>query len=390
MKHIPSKFTLVRAMLLFEGLILSLFWLFFPRKKNRIIFNSSLNQYLNFNSLYLFEFILDHCPELDAYFVINNKSKAKQLEKKYPGKIISTKNLKGKIFVLNSRLWVTSTMETPVGGVLLSYRRFVYQLGHGIPVKRAGASEKQVSLVKSAYYALVRKNFSRFLGSSSGAINRYAEMYGCRSEAIVSLPQPRLSPLLSNVNKETRENQNRRMKILYAPTWRSNDVAKIFPFTDFDLEELNQFLIREDIDVVIHPHPIRSSCDFTNVESDHIKFIFDDVGEDINQYLSDFDCLITDYSSIFIDFLVLDRPIIFVLYDLEKFRSEIGFFDFEGDLSVGPQVQDMKSFFAALLAAKKEPQNFSMERLKLSQKLIGEIKKDPCLMNLEFILENSH
>ena len=41
------------------------------------------------------------------------------------------------------------------------------------------------------------------------------------------------------------------------------------------------------------------------------------------------DCLITDYSSIFYDYLLLDRPIIFIPYDIEKYTNRMG--KFAGD-----------------------------------------------------------
>ena len=43
------------------------------------------------------------------------------------------------------------------------------------------------------------------------------------------------------------------------------------------------------------------------------------------------DLLITDYSSIFFDFLLLDRPIVFFPYDLEQYLSQdrAMYFDYE-------------------------------------------------------------
>lgn len=38
-----------------------------------------------------------------------------------------------------------------------------------------------------------------------------------------------------------------------------------------------------------------------------------------------FDGLITDYSSIYVDYLLLDKPIIFSCPDIEKYRADRGF-----------------------------------------------------------------
>jgi CDP-glycerol glycerophosphotransferase len=50
------------------------------------------------------------------------------------------------------------------------------------------------------------------------------------------------------------------------------------------------------------------------------------------------DLLITDYSSIFFDFLLLDRPMIFFAYDLDKYLAEDRAMYFEYD-SITPGVK---------------------------------------------------
>jgi CDP-glycerol glycerophosphotransferase (TagB/SpsB family) len=47
---------------------------------------------------------------------------------------------------------------------------------------------------------------------------------------------------------------------------------------------------------------------------------------DLNAYLGFCDILITDYSSVALDFLLLDRPILFYMPDLERYLSKRGFY----------------------------------------------------------------
>ena len=46
---------------------------------------------------------------------------------------------------------------------------------------------------------------------------------------------------------------------------------------------------------------------------------------DVNSFLPFVDVLITDYSALYHDFLLLDRPILFVPYDYEEFEQQNGF-----------------------------------------------------------------
>jgi len=52
------------------------------------------------------------------------------------------------------------------------------------------------------------------------------------------------------------------------------------------------------------------------------------------------DCLITDYSSIFIDFLLLDRPIIFFPYDLADYNSNEGSYYKYNSITPGNMVEN--------------------------------------------------
>ena len=65
------------------------------------------------------------------------------------------------------------------------------------------------------------------------------------------------------------------------------------------------------------------------------------------------DLLITDYSSVFFDYAILNRPVIFFMYDLENYRDQLrGFYiDIEKD-APGPIVQTESELFQAILDLK--------------------------------------
>src|SRR5699024_7541550 len=67
---------------------------------------------------------------------------------------------------------------------------------------------------------------------------------------------------------------------------------------------------------------------------------------DINELFLASDMLVTDYSSSFFDYSVLERPIIFFAYDLENYRDNLrGFYlDYESDLP-GPIATTSEDLF---------------------------------------------
>ena len=56
----------------------------------------------------------------------------------------------------------------------------------------------------------------------------------------------------------------------------------------------------------------------------------------VNDSLSEFDALITDYSGIYIDYLILDKPIAYIPYDYEQYNKERGFLYDYFDHIAGP------------------------------------------------------
>lgn len=104
---------------------------------------------------------------------------------------------------------------------------------------------------------------------------------------------------------------------LYVPTFRK-DWAD--PFSgQLDLVRLSSFACRLNLLVVLKLHPFmqgRYSFDqFPNL----LEY---DVLGDVYPLMAECDLLITDYSSIFFDFLLLNRPIVFYAPDLETYVAE--------------------------------------------------------------------
>jgi len=93
----------------------------------------------------------------------------------------------------------------------------------------------------------------------------------------------------------------------------------------------------------VHPAEYKEFQELTKRMKLHMRNIyFLDPTLDIYPLLKEADLLITDYSSIYFDFLHLDRPIIFFVYDLESYKNERGFyFDFE-KMTPGPKARTLK------------------------------------------------
>ncbi len=85
---------------------------------------------------------------------------------------------------------------------------------------------------------------------------------------------------------------------------------------------LQKFLETENLVFVTKGHFTVKPRTNNDIDNDRVYHIPDDALVDINYLLKDADILITDYSSVYFDFLLLQRPIIFAAFDLEEYLSE--------------------------------------------------------------------
>lgn len=222
------------------------------------------------------------------------------------------------------------------------------QLWHGVSVKK-------LLLQLSSYFNLSDLNFSTSLAWASRAnmvLSTHAklddywrEVFGCdniinagypRNEVLVRPPSP-LECLGSQLNARTRQAMaSNRKKILLAPTWQR--------FTSTDLlstevlSKLFYYSHKNNIDVFIKTHPYQ----ITSFSQNSLKinnFFFIDANTDVYPYLNKFDLLITDYSSIMFDFLLVNRPIL-TLDILPGAHA-----DFEPDYSLLPTSDDFRHKF---------------------------------------------
>lgn len=119
----------------------------------------------------------------------------------------------------------------------------------------------------------------------------------------------------------------RRKKILFAPTWQRGHSDLITSSPDF-LMKLIQAGDRLNADIFIKSHPIYVEAGATRALSRQAFYI--NPCTDLYPWMSHFDLLVTDYSSIMFDFLLTGNPVMKLKIELNDHRS------FEPDYSLIP------------------------------------------------------
>jgi CDP-glycerol glycerophosphotransferase (TagB/SpsB family) len=152
---------------------------------------------------------------------------------------------------------------------------------------------------------------------------------------------------------------------LYMPTFR--DVGDdFFASAGFDFEQLNTKM--NDIKGVfyIKVHPNAGLDSFCLDDYENIKVL--SVSADPYPLMSYVDVLITDYSSIYIDFLLLNKPIIFFAFDLSQYLATCRdmYFDYE-DVTPGKKAFN----FSELIESLDDGDNLSEQRQALKERFWG-------------------
>ena len=324
---------------------------FLPPKKGRIIINSHFNIHFDFNSKYLFLYMLQN--GYDIYFVINDEKYRNRLTGEYGRHFIETNTFRGKIFALRAKVWFVSAFEMPVGGIFLRWTRTIIHLTHGSLVKNVGTLEKDVSFIKRLYYSLfVKTNLSYSIATSDFFVPSTAAYTGLPIKNVLVTGFPRNDALFALKAQKPSVLENCGFSILYAPTWRKAEQTKLFPFSDLNYSALNDFLEKNNITIFIRLHPNDEKSVPNEMIQSRIKLFSSTDYEEIMDYLIFFDSLITDYSSIIYDFLLLDRPMTFLPYDYENYEKKVGFAVDYNRITAGAKPTTLAEFENALIDMK--------------------------------------
>ncbi len=382
------KYNEQRFLLFLLGIPFSILGLFWKRDVNRVIFNSQNNSGFNQNSKYLFLYFIKEKKEVDVHFVINNDSLRAELINKYGNYFIDSMSLKNILYILGAKTWVTSALETPIGGFFHKFRRNVFHLGHGAPLKNVGRGEEELGLLKQVYYRLIKYNFSYFFSTSDIFNETWRKCLEVKPEQVVVLGQAKNDSSMHYENEMLTKNllDSDFKHILYAPTWRPYGETKVFPFDDFDVKKLDTFLAEQKIKIHLRLHPDvdDKAIDLAGVKN--IALLGAGKVSDINELLFSFDMLITDYSSIYIDFLITEKPQLFLPYDIEVYKEKIGFsVDYE-NYTAGPKPNTMAEFTFEIDKLLSD-ENYYLEQRKEVNKCFNKYSENIAQINAEFIMK---
>ena len=247
-------------------------------------------------------------------------------------KFINAESFHGIYYVARSRIILLGYSLSALSSYsnLISNNHTIIQLWHGIPLKRIGMlfpDETNWYKETRKYYATVcssseDKNFMR--QAFSPILEDNVWQSGLPRNDIILMNENNLPVDYHDYLRDFRNRIGNRKLVLYAPTWRAES-ENIYVFSGQQINTLNKVLEDNNAVLAIRGHSNVRSHDMVNGEILNSRIIEANSIPDVNILLRLADILVTDYSSIYIDFLITNKPIIYFTYDLDNYYKERGF-----------------------------------------------------------------
>lgn len=238
--------------------------------------------------------------------------------------VIKIDSIKYFIFSLKAKYWIASVNIER--GLNYKKKKTIYlNTWHGIPLKTIGNSAGN----RKDYDF---SNIDFFCVSSDYEIDIYIKDFKIKPQSILKSGMPRNDSLSLQMEKGEKEliknelgiNNKEKKVILYAPTWRESNTGgknyDIKPPLDFVQWEKH---LGNDYILLVRMHPYTTKLLNVNYNS----FVRDVSNyPSINNLIQISDLLITDYSAIFFDFAITEKPVLLFTYDYLEYKKKRGLY----------------------------------------------------------------
>ena len=313
-KGMQKKYTLSRKIVLWLKMLFLWFLSYFIKKdKNLYLFVPNLWKGFNWNTKALFLYYKKRNPDKKIYYFSEWNLYDKNMD-------IFRINLY-KIFLKSSKIFIDGTLWDVLPGTIIFGKFNIIHTWHWEPIKKLWFSIKYSKFSYLDTFFLKRFYLNKlkiwFVWNKNSQKNM-SEAFPWLDFKITWLARNDIFFHdyfeYSNIKSDF---WNFDKVILYAPTWRDTK-DKISPFSYNFLLKLNNYLIKNNYILLVKWHLNTHSLDvnnFSNIQKVNNK------NYDIQDILKYSDILITDYSSIYIDYLLTNNPIIFYSYDLDSYLT---------------------------------------------------------------------
>ena len=333
-----------------------------PKKRNRIVIYSNWGFRDNIRTLY--QYLVDNGYQ-DKYEIVCASNDFYHLER--DSRVKFTSIYRGLYYFLTSKYFFYSFGKYPIKP---TKKQMVVNLWHGMPLKKIGNLENGMEKIDYNFFTKLVSSSDLFTPIMKAAFNANDEQM----------------LLVGNIRNDELFEENIDKNIIWMPTYRNSknyhdsQDAIIFSLDDLEFNRMNNLLAGYEYHLYIKLHPLEESHfkfknNYSNIHMLSEDIISQNYGT-LYKFLGTTSALITDYSSVFLDYYLLNRPVAFTINDYEEYKEKRGFvFEDVKSLMVGPTISNFDELLKFLLSVMKSEDEFYIERNKVNS-VVNSIQKD--------------
>ena len=293
-----------------------------PKKENYILLYSA-NGGIRHNLKPLMEYLLENKYD-SKYKIICGIENMKYADDNNT-RVIYANRIKSIGWFLKSKYVFYTTGQIPIKP---SKKQIVVHLFHGAAHFKACGKLSKIGNGEEFY-------FTYYMAPSEIYGKITVAEYGCSEENVLINGEPMTDVFYKETSPYKLGNYH---KVgLWAPTFRQSDILgyddsseELLPmFQPEHYEELNERLKEYGIKLIVKLHAGQTLTEYSTQSFSHLELLSDTDftarGYSLYPLLKQVDFLIADYSSVFLQFLLFDKPIGFAVPDFEEYAQKRGF-----------------------------------------------------------------
>lgn len=182
--------------------------------------------------------------------------------------------------------------------------------------------------------------------------------------------------------------------VLYIPTHRDyeqseTDVSRSLFGYSLDLNSLDTILRREGMMIVCKIHPKQNRAVISSALPVSIRIHEANHKYGLCELMKISDCLISDYSTGYFDYLLLDKPVILNFYDIDKYKEERGMtYNPVESIVAGDIVKSADDFFNALQKIEENNKKYREKRRIIKDLFFAYQDSNCCKRVFNYLFEN--
>jgi CDP-glycerol glycerophosphotransferase (TagB/SpsB family) len=365
----------------FCGNLIYLITFIIPKRKNLWVFGSWFGDKYADNSKYLFEHICDNHPEIDAVWTSVNSDTVKMVRGK-GYKAFKSYGMKGTWYSMRAGVGIFCHWNSDLNLFATSNMKMV-NLWHGTPLKKISYDDEKHSPYNTRLREIIYPIFPFLTKGVSGAlITIPAPMMAKTYASAFRMPEEnaRLTGYARNdiffkeqveqfpIKEKIPELRKKNKVGVYLPTHRKKGKFDITKILSDRLDQVNSDFVKAGIVLFVKFHYYdllylkKESFDYSNI----IFLKDEDINHDIYPLLAMSDFLLTDYSSVYFDYLLTDKPIVFTPFDYQQYLSEEREFYYDYDeITPGPKAYSWDEVSEKIREAFDDPEKYRERRREI-------------------------